>query len=141
LQSTNTKVTTFGLSVTVPLFDGFATHYKVRGAEATVREKEAELQDTEQETLVEIVRAHADAQSALRNLQASQELMQAAQQSLESSQRRYSSGATSILELLNTQAALADAKSERVRCLAEWRTARLVLLASAGVLNRTSLSQ
>jgi len=141
LTTTNTKVTTFGLSVSVPLFDGFATRYKVRGAEATVREKEAELQDTEQETLMEIVRAHADAESALRNLQASQELMQSAQQSLESSQRRYSSGATSILELLNTQAALADAKSERVRCLAEWRTARLVLLASAGVLNRTSLSQ
>jgi outer membrane protein len=141
LASTNTKVTTFGLSVTVPLFDGFATHYKVRGAEATVREKEAELQDTQQETLTEIVRAHADAQSSLRNLQASQELMQAAQQSLESSQRRYSSGATSILELLTTQAALADARSERVRCLAEWRTARLVLLASAGVLSEASLAQ
>ena len=141
LASTNTKVTTFGLSVTVPLFDGFATHYKVRGAEATVREKEAELQDTEQETLTEIVRAHADAESSLRNLQASQELMQAAQQSLESSQRRYSSGATSILELLTTQAALADARSERVRCLAEWRTARLVLLASAGVLSEASLAQ
>lgn len=141
LTSTNTKVTTFGLSVTVPLFDGFATHYKVRGAEATVREKEAELEDTEQETLMEIVRAHADAQSSLRNLRASQELLEAAQQSLESSRRRYGSGATSILELLTTQAALADARSERVRCLAEWRTARLVLLASAGVLNRASLSQ
>jgi outer membrane protein len=134
-------VTTFGLSVTVPLFDGFATHYRVRGAEATVREKEAELQDTEQETLTEVVRAHADAESSLRNLQASQELLQAAEQSLESSRRRYSSGAASILELLTTQATLADARSERVRCLAEWRTARLVLLSSAGVLNRASLTQ
>jgi outer membrane protein len=141
LTSTNTKVTTFGLSVTVPLFDGFATHYKVRGAEATIREKEAELQETEQETLTEIVRAHADAVSSLRNLQASQELLQAAEQSLESSRRRYSNGAASILELLTTQAALEDARSERVRCLAEWRTARLVLLASAGVLNRASLTQ
>lgn len=141
LTSTNTKVTTFGLSVTVPLFDGFATHYKVRGAEATIREKEAELQETEQETLTEIVRAHADAVSSLRNLQASHELLQAAEQSLESSRRRYSNGAASILELLTTQAALEDARSERVRCLAEWRTARLVLLASAGVLNRVSLTQ
>lgn len=141
LTSTNAKVTTFGLSVTVPLFDGFATHYKVRGAENTVKEKEAELQDTEQETLMEVVRAHAGAASSLRNLRVSEDLVQAAQESLESSRRRYSSGAANILELLSTQAALADARSERVRCLAEWRTARLILLTSAGLLNRMSVTQ
>lgn len=141
LASTNTKVTTFGLSVTVPLFDGFATRYKVRGAEASAKMKDAELQDTEQQTLLEIVKAHADAESSLRNLQVSDELVQAARQSLDSSQRRYASGAANILELLSTQAALADARSERVRCVAEWRTARLTLLTSAGVLNRTSATQ
>jgi outer membrane protein len=141
LATTNTKVATLGLSVTVPLFDGFANHHKVRGAEATVKVKEAELQDTEQQTLMEIVKAHADAESSLRNLRVSEDLVRAALESLESSQRRYNSGAASILELLNTQAALADARSERVRCLAEWRTARLTLLASAGSLDRESVTK
>lgn len=140
LTSTNTKVTTLGLSVTVPLFDGFATRYKVRGAEASAKEKEAELQDTVQVTLMEIVKAHAEAKSSLKNLQVSEDLVQAASSSLESSQRRYASGAATILELLSTQAAFADAKSERVRCLSEWRTARLTLLASAGILNRTTVT-
>lgn len=139
LTSTNTKVTTFGLSVTVPLFDGFATHYKVREAEELVRSKEAKLQDTEQQTLMQVVGAHADAESSLRNLRVSEDLVAAATASIESSQRRYSSGAADIVELLSTQAAFADAKSERVRCQAEWRTARLVLLTSSGVLNRSSL--
>lgn len=139
LTSTNTKVTTFGLTVTVPLFDGFATHYKVRGAEEVVKSKEAELQDTEQQILMQVVSAHADAESSLRNLRVSEDLVAAATASVDSSQRRYSSGAADIIELLSTQAALADARSERVRCEAEWRTARLVLLTSSGLLNRSSL--
>jgi outer membrane protein len=136
LTSTNTKVATIGLSITVPLFDGFATHYKVRGAEEQARVKEAELQDTEQQTAMEVVKAHADAESSFRNLRVSEDLVQAARAALESSQRRYSNGAADILELLTTQAALADAKNERVQCLAEWRAARLTLLTSAGLLNR-----
>jgi outer membrane protein len=141
LSNSNSKVTTVGLSVTVPLFDGFATHYKVQGAQALAKSKEAELQDTEQQTLMQVVQAHAVAQSSLRNLHVSVDLMQAAQAALESSQRRYHSGAADIMELLSTQSALADARYERVRCLAEWRTARLTVLTSAGLLNSVNVQQ
>jgi len=139
LATTNTRVATVGVTVTVPLFDGFATHYNVEDARATVRVKEAELQDTEQATLMAVVEAYADAQSSLRNLSASEDLLAAAQAAFESSQRRYNQGIADIVELLNAQTALADAKGERIRCLAEWRSARLNLLASAGVLNRADL--
>jgi outer membrane protein len=141
LTNSNTQVTTVGLSISVPLFDGFATHYKIRGAEAVVKVKEAQLQDTEQLTLAGVVKAHADAESSLRNLSVSEELLSAAQAALESAQRRYTQGASSILELLTIQATLADAKGERVRCQSEWRSARLRLLASAGVLSRTAVTQ
>jgi outer membrane protein len=36
-----------------------------------------------------------------------------------SSENRYSKGASDFLELLNQQAALADAQQERIRCLCE----------------------
>jgi outer membrane protein len=139
LTPTNTRVSTVGLTVNLPLFDGFATRSRVRGAEATVKVKEAELQDTEQAILMDIVKAYADVQSSLRNLTASEDLLHTAEASLESSQRRYRNGAADILELLNTQAALVDARSERTRTLAEWRAARLVLLARAGLLNRSAV--
>jgi outer membrane protein len=139
LTSNNTRVMTVGLSVTVPLFDGFVTHYKVRGAEALVKVKEAELEDTEQRTLASVVRAHADAESSFQNLSGSEALLSDARAALDSAQRRYSQGAASILELLSAQAAVADAQSERVRCLAEWRSARLRVLASTGLLNRAAL--
>lgn len=139
LNADNTRVITFGLSISVPLFDGFARHYRVDEANALVRVKEAELQDTRQATLMAVISAHADAVAALQNLRASEELLQAAQAANDSSRRRYEGGAGEILELLSTQTARIDAEQERVRCLADWHMARLLLLASAGRLDRASV--
>jgi outer membrane protein len=47
--------------------------------------------------------------------------------------------APSGVELLNAQSALADARTERTRSLAAWRSARLRLLSSAGVLDRADI--
>jgi len=130
---------TLSLVLTVPLFDGFSKSYKVRGAQAQVEQKEAELADTEHRILMDVVKVHADAQSALQNLWVSDELLLAARGALAVSQRKYDKGAADILELLNTQSALADAERESVRCMADWRAARLKLLANAGRMGRSAL--
>jgi outer membrane protein len=101
-----------------------------------VKVKEAALIDVERVTLTDIVKAYSDATTAVANLRESQSLLEAAKASQASSKRRYESGATDILELLNTQTALADARQERVRCLADWRSARLRLLATSGILSK-----
>ena len=138
LSPTNSKVDTVGFTLNVPLFEGFARTYKVRGALAQIEQSEAQLQDAELQILMEVVKAHADAQSSFENLQASQKLWSASEAAVQSSQKRYEIGATDILELLSTQSALADAQQERVRCLSDWRSARLRLMSSAGVLGRSS---
>jgi len=139
LSSTRTKETTIGVVLTIPLFDGFSSHYKVAGAEAQVEEKEATLADTENQTLMDVVKAHADAVSAQGNLQAADILLDAAQHALAVSRRKYEKGAADILEILNTQNALADAEQEHIHCLADWRSARLRLLSSVGTIGRTAI--
>ena len=139
LTPNKTRESTVGLVVSVPIFEGFARIYKVRGAEAQVEIKEAGLADTEHQIMMDVVKAHADATSALQNLQASDDLLKSAQNALGVSKRKYDKGAADILELLNTQAALADAEQERIRSLAEWRAARLKLLASAGLMGRNAI--
>jgi outer membrane protein len=141
LTPTKTQETTVGLLLTIPIFDGFSRTYKVRGAQAQAEQKEAELADTEQQVLMEVVKAHADAESALQNLQASETLLAAAQDSFAASHRRYDKGAADILEMLNTQSLLSDAQQERIRCLAEWHSSRLRLLASAGMLGRSAIAK
>ena len=134
-----TRESLLGVSVNIPLFDGFGRTYKVRGAQATVEQREAELQDVEQQILTDVVKTHADALSALGNVRSSLTLITAAQDAMASVQRKFDRGAADILEILSTQSALSDAQQERVRCLAEWRSARLRLLAVVGVLGREAL--
>jgi outer membrane protein len=141
VTSTEAQEITVGLTLSIPIFDGFATTYKVRGAQAQVEQKEAALADTEHQIAMEVIKAHADAATALHNLEISATLLEAAQSALTVSQRRYDKRAADIMEILNTQAALADARKERILCLAEWRSTRLRLLASAGQMGRSALSQ
>jgi outer membrane protein len=132
--STRSRVTTYGLALSIPLFEGFARVYKVSGAQAQAEQSDANLQNVVLQVSMEVVKAHADATAALDNLQASATLVEATQAAVGSATRRHDKGVSDILELLTTQNALADAHQERIRCLAEWHAARLKLAAAAGVL-------
>jgi len=85
---------------------------------------------------MDVIKAYASAVSSLGNLGASVVLLESAQKALAVSQRKYDKGAADITEILSTQADLANAMNERVRCLAEWHASQLQLLASAGKMGR-----
>lgn len=131
--------TSLGVVLTIPLFEGFSRTYKVQGAQAQAEQKQAELANTEHQVAMEVIKAYADAKAARKNLRASNDLLNAAQDAQSVSQHKYDRRAADILEVLNTQSALADARQERIRCLAEWNSARLRLLASAGLMGRAAV--
>ncbi|MCQ4437676.1 TolC family protein, partial [Clostridioides difficile] len=87
----------------------------------------------------DVLKAHADAETTADNLDVSARLLAAAEAALASARNRYALGAGDILELLSAQAALSDARQERVRTQAEWEAARFRLFASAGVMGRWAL--
>lgn len=138
LPSITTRETIASVTLTIPLFDGFAHAYRMRGAQAQIDEKQAELEDTEHQVMLDVIKVHADATAALDNLAASQTLLNSASAALDSVRRRFDKGAADIVDILSAQTALADARQERIRCQAEWRSARLSLLAAAGVLGRNA---
>lgn len=139
LQSTKSDTTTWGITLSIPLFEGFARTYKIRGAEAQAEQSAAQLAETERQILADVVKAYADVSAFIANLNASAELLEAAKAAVASSEKRYEKGAADILELLAAQSALADARQERVRCLSEWRSARLRLMANAGTMSRLAV--
>lgn len=140
IQTSSTRQTTVGLTISVPLFEGFARTYKVQEADAQAHAAQAQYQDTEYQVLMNVVKAHADAVAALGTLDACETLLAASRAAVESSDRRYASGAANILELLTAQSNLADAQQQRVQCLSDWYAGRLRLMTSAGVLGLTRLS-
>ena len=141
ISATGSHVGTVGISISFPIFTGFSYTYKVRQAEATAEQREAGLIETEHEILTELVKAYSDASSALDSLDASSLLLTTAQEALASSQRKYEKGAADIVEMLNAQKELADAKQERVRAISDWRSARLRLMAAAGQLGHAQLDE
>jgi outer membrane protein len=140
VTSVSSMSTTLLVALSIPIFDGFASTYKLRGAEAQVERATSELAEVEQQAALDVIKAYADTLSALRNLESSSVLLDAAKSSLVVSQRKYDKGAADISEVLSTQAALADAWQERVRCLAEWHSGRLQLLASVGQMGRFAVA-
>ncbi|MFZ1181346.1 MAG: TolC family protein, partial [Herbaspirillum sp.] len=134
-QSLSTsRESVIGLSLNIPVFDGFASTYKIRAAQAQIEVEQAQARETEQRILGEVARAHADAMAALGNLDASKRLMDTASEALHEVRVKYDRGIVDILDMLNVQRALADAEQERIRSLSEWSMARLRLAAHAGVL-------
>ncbi len=141
LQPTNSSTRTVGITLNIPLFEGLARTYQIRSAQAQVEQSQAQLQDTQLQLASTLVKDHADATAALANLDASATWATASVAAVDSARKRYDKGAGDVLELLAAQASMADAQQERVRCLSEWRAAKLRLFADAGLLGRQEVAR
>lgn len=141
LQPTSSATTTFGITLNIPLFEGFARTYQIRGAQAQIEQSQAQLLDTRLQLASIVVKDHAEAAAALANLDSSAEWQAAAKAAVESARKRYEKSAGDVLELLTAESASTDAQQERIRCLAEWRAARLRLFADSGMLGRSQIAQ
>jgi outer membrane protein len=123
-------------TVNIPIFDGLSALYKVRDAQARLERTEAALSDARGGVLRDVVKSYWDTNTAYQNLQASEDLLKAAKEGMAVVQRRFEKNAADLIEVFNAETALADARQERIRCLADWRSNRLRLVASVGKLGR-----
>ena len=134
LSATRSRDSVAGVSLTIPLFDGFAATYKQSAAQALVEQRQVELQATEQQTLHDVVQLHAQAHAGLNNLQAAASLYRAARAAAHSAQRQYDQGALDVLQLNQALIAWQQAQQELAQAQLEWGRARwkLWLVGAAG---------
>jgi outer membrane protein len=123
-----------GVQVNVPIFSGFATTYQVRQAEAQVDQQAVALDKARQNVALQVWISYQTLQTDTQNLTTSALSQHVATLAWQSSQRRYGSGVGTILELLSTQTALAQARQQRVEALTAWRYDRLALASALGQL-------
>ncbi|MFL9995862.1 outer membrane protein [Burkholderia sp. GAS332] len=132
LPVTGSRGSTVGIQLTIPLFDGFASGYRVEQAEQQADAEEANLQYTELQVSLDVWKSYESLLTNTANLGLSQDLLAAAERSLEIARGRYREGVGTFTELLNAQAALTDARKQRVLAVSKWRTSRLRLALSLG---------
>lgn len=123
-----------GLQLTVPLFDGFGHTYQIRNAKARVEAEQANLANAEQQVALDLWTHYQTLSTETQSLQRTGELVEQSRQALEVIQGRYHSGVGSMVEVLNTLTAYADAEEQHIQTLSHWQTSRLKLIASLGQL-------
>ncbi len=133
LQSQKYDTSTAAVNLTIPLFDGFSRTHKAKGAQAQVEKKEAIVAEVQRQLVTELIKAHTDAVVAKRNLAVATDLQNTIETSMISAERRYANGVADLQELLSHQAALAEARQEKLRAQAELRSAEFRLLSTTEV--------
>ncbi|KQR86035.1 hypothetical protein ASG35_25305 [Burkholderia sp. Leaf177] len=121
-----------GVQVTIPFFEGFSRNYQIRQTQAQLEKQQDTLDDARQQAGLEVWNSYQGVQTSTETVKDSATLLDIAQRSFVAAQRRYQAGVGNILELLNTQTALANAQQQRVQALTDWRAARLRLAGSLG---------
>jgi outer membrane protein len=139
--SSNSRSSTIGVQVTVPLFEGFGRSHKINAAEIEAESKAVDLSDIEMQISLEVWKSFQELATESENLKATQELLNSATESFDLAKGTYKAGVGSILDLLNAQSALAAAKQQRIQALSNWRIARLKLAASLGKLGFWAIKQ
>jgi len=120
------------VTLQVPLFDGFARNYRIRDSQSQVSAREADLANARVQASLEVWRSYQTLQSEAQALAAAADLVRGATAVAEAARGRYRSGTVDILEMVTAERDLANARQERIRALAAWRSSRLKLLANLG---------
>ncbi|KVN25513.1 Fis family transcriptional regulator [Burkholderia pyrrocinia] len=124
-----------GVQVSIPIFEGFGRHYQIEQARAEAERLQDALDGAREQVALDVWTAWHALHTAASSASQSETLLAIARRAFDAAQHRYRAGVGNILELLNTQAALATAQQRRVQALADWHTARLVLASRLGRLN------
>jgi outer membrane protein len=129
-----------GVQITMPLFEGFGRTYQMKQTQAQAEVARVKLEEAQRKVVLDVWSSEHALRTATENIGNSATLLDIAQRSYAASFHRYLAGVGNILELLNTQTALATARKQRVQALTDWRTARLQLAATLGKLGMWSLA-
>lgn len=138
-DSVSTNSNSIGLTLTVPIFSGFDTTYRVRSAQARVDAAEAQRENISLQVALDVWTAYQNLTTASQTIRTSADLLASAEQSARVALGRYKAGVGTILDVLNAQSALAAARLQRIQALLDWNVSRATLAKAVGTLDRSLL--
>lgn len=130
-----TQGSSLGLSVSVPLFSGYAPTYRIRAAEAQIETKKAQLERIRLQVALDVWTAYQNLATATQNRRTTTDLLESAKQSERVASGRYKAGAGIMLDLLNAQNILANARQQRIQAELNWNISRATLAQAMGSLD------
>ena len=126
------------LTMSVPIFDGFARRHKMEMAEAALREAENELAGARDAAVREVWKAYTDFKTALRKQDSAAKLVTASQNAFDAVLESYQHGLSTYPEIVSAERNLTLARSVSHDTQSAIFTAATALALSTGDLARPS---
>jgi outer membrane protein TolC len=121
-----------GVELRIPVFEGGRIHADVADADATLRQKQAQLEDTRSRISQEVENAVLDLDSAGKQVEVAKAALGYAKRALTQSRDRFSAGVTNNIEVIQAQEALANVNAQWVNSLYAYNIACLALARVTG---------
>lgn len=133
------KNSTLGLTVSIPLFNGYAPSYRIRAAEATADLRAAQRDRLKLQISLDVWTAYQNLRTALQSVTATEVLVSSAEQSYRVALGRYKAGVGNIIDTLNAQSALATARQQKIQATLNANIARATLAQAMGSLDNAMI--
>ena len=137
LNSSNNS--TLGLTVSIPLFAGYAPTYRIRAAEATADLRAAQRDRLRLQISLDVWTAYQNLRTALESVLAADALVSSAEQSYRVALGRYKAGVGNIIDTLTAQSALANARQQKIQAALNANIARATLAQAMGALDNAMI--
>ena len=121
-----------GVTLSIPLFNGFARTYAVTQARAERDRSAALAEQTRQQAGLDVFSNYVALDTAIRSLGVARELIASASAAADIAQGRYRAGVGTFVDLLNAQSQLASARQQLVQADFNVRTGQAQLARSIG---------
>ena len=99
-----------GLSLNIPIFDGFSKHNSIRQYKATQDIMQLNLEDTERNLQIAFKNYENQIATYMKNYSAAESTLEMAQRSYDIAEKMYQLGKATLLELNDAQLALVQAQ-------------------------------
>ena len=134
-QTGSYQSATAGITVSIPLFSGYATTYAIEAAKVQSAIERTRYDAINQQVMLDVWKSYHTLLTLTQVYRASLDLLQSAEASSETALGRYKSGVGTITELLIAQSALASAKVQKIQAFYNWYTAKTALAFAMGRLD------
>jgi len=124
---------TWGLQVSVPIFDGFRREGRVQEQQAQVHEADIRRRDLEAQAAIDVRGALLDLASARAQLAAAAERLELAQLEVEQARERFKAGVSGNADVITASLGLNAARTMAVDARAGFQTARVTLARAQGI--------
>jgi outer membrane protein len=129
-----------GVQVSIPLFTGYNTTYRIRAAREQVEIKQAQREKLSLQIALDVWKSYQGLITETQSVRTSEDLLASATQSEKVALGRYKAGVGNILDVLTAQSALASARQQHIQELYNWHIARAVLAQAMGQLDMTAIA-